>query len=37
MYKPDSEKAEIPEIKLLIKLDHRKSQRVPEKYLILLY
>ena len=34
MFKLDLEKAEEPEIKLL---DHRKSKRVPEKHLFLLY
>ena len=33
MFKLDSEKAKKPEIKL----DHRKSKRVPEKHLLLLY
>ena len=31
------EKAEEPEIKLPIPLDHRKSKRVPEKHLFLPY
>ena len=31
------EKAEEPEIKLATLLDHRKSKRVPEKHLFLLY
>ena len=31
MYKLGLEKAEEPEIKLQILLDHRKSQRIPEK------
>ena len=33
----DLEKAEEPEIKLPTSLDHRKSKRVPEKHLLLLY
>ena len=33
MYKQDLEKAEEPEIKLLISVDHRKSKRIPEKHL----
>ena len=36
-YKLDLEKTEEPEIKLQHPLDHRKSKRVPEKYLLLLY
>ena len=35
MYKQDLEKAEEPEIKLLISVDHRKSKRVPEKHIFL--
>ena len=37
MYKLDLEKAEEPEIKLLTSMDNRKSKRVPEKHLLLLY
>ena len=37
MCKMDLEKAEEPEIKLQHPLDHRKSKRVPEKHLLLLY
>ena len=37
MYKLDLEKAKEPEIKLAISADHRKSNRVPEKHLLLLY
>ena len=37
MFKLDLEKTEEPEIKLQHPLDHRKSKRVPEKYLLLLY
>ena len=37
MFKLDLEKTEEPEIKLQHPLDHRKSKRVPEKYLFLLY
>ena len=37
MYKLDLKKAEEPEIKLPALLDHQKSKRVPEKYLLLLY
>ena len=37
MFKLDLEKAEEPEIKLPTPLDHRKSKRVPEKHLLLLY
>jgi len=37
MFKLVLEKAEEPEIKLPNPLDHRKSKRVPEKYLLLLY
>ena len=37
MLKLDLGKAEEPEIKLPIPLDHRKSKRVPEKHLLLLY
>ena len=37
MFKPDLENAEESEIKLQISLDHRKSKRVPEKNLLLLY
>ena len=37
MFNLDSEKAEEPEIKLPHLLDHRKSKRIPEKYLLLLY
>ena len=36
MYKLDLEKAEEPENKLLISLDHRKSKKIPETYLVLL-
>ena len=34
MYKLDLEKAEEPEIKLPNPLDHRKSKRIPEKFLL---
>ena len=37
MFKLVLEKAEEPEIKLPTSLDHRKSKRVPEKHLFLLY
>ena len=37
MFKLHLEKAEEPEIKLPNHLDHRKSKRVPEKHLLLLY
>ena len=37
MFKLDLEKAEEPEIKIQHLLDNRKSERVPEKYLLLLY
>ena len=37
MFKLFLEKAEEPEIKLQHPLDHRKSKRVPEKHLFLLY
>ena len=37
MFKLDLEKAEEPEIKLPTLLDHRRSKRVPEKHLFLLY
>ena len=37
MFKLDLEKAEEPEIKLQHPLDHRKSKRLPEKYILLLY
>ena len=37
MFKLALEKAEEPEIKLPTSLHHRKSKRVPEKYLFLLY
>ena len=37
MFKLVLEKAEEPEIKLPTSLDHWKSKRVPEKYLLLLY
>ena len=37
MFKLDSEKAEEPEIKLLIPSGSQKSKRVPEKHLVLLY
>ena len=37
MYKLDLEKAEEPEIKLPISVDHRKSKRIPEKHLLLFY
>ena len=37
MFKLDLEKAEEPEMKLPHPLDHRKSKRVPEKHLFLLY
>ena len=37
MFKLVLEKAEEPEIKLPHPLDHRKSKRVPEKYLFLFY
>ena len=36
-FKLDLEKTEEPEIKLQHLLDHRKSKKVPEKYLLLLY
>ena len=35
--KVDLEKAEEPEIKLSTSMDHRKSKRIPEKHLFLLY
>ena len=37
MFKLVLEKAEEPEIKLPTSLGHRKSNRVPEKHLFLLY
>ena len=37
MFKLDLEKAEEPETKMPHLLDHRKSKRVPEKHLLLLY
>ena len=37
IYRLDLEKAEEPETKCHHPLDHRKSKRVPEKYLLLLY
>ena len=37
MFKLDLEKAEEPEIKLPTLLDHRKSKKIPEKHLFLLY
>jgi len=37
MFKLVLEKAEEPEIKLPTSADHRKSKRVPEKHLLLLY
>ena len=37
MFKLDLEKAEEPEIKLPISVDHRKSKRIPEKHLLLFY
>ena len=37
MSKMDLEKAEDPDLKLPHSLDHRKSKRVPEKHLLLLY
>ena len=37
MFKLDLEKAEEPEIKLSTLMDHQKSKRVPEKYLLLFY
>ena len=37
MFKLDLENAEEPEIKLATSLDHRKSKRIPEKYLLLLH
>ena len=37
MFKLDLEQAEEPEIKFPHLLDHRTSNRVPEKYLLLLY
>ena len=37
MFKLVLEKAEEPKIKLPTSLDHRKSRRVPEKHLFLLY
>ena len=37
MFKLDLEKAGEPEIKLPTSIDHRKSKRVPEKHLLLLY
>jgi len=36
VYKLDLEKAEEPENKLLISLDHRKSKKIPETHLALL-
>ena len=37
MFKLDLEKAEEPEIKLPISIDHRKRKRIPEKYLLRLH
>ena len=37
LFKLDLEKAEEPEIKLPTSIEFRKSERVPEKYLLLLY
>ena len=37
MYKLDLEKAEEPEVKLSISINHRKSKGIPEKYLLLLH
>jgi len=37
MFKLDLEKAEEPEIKLLRSTGSRKSKRIPEKHLLLLY
>ena len=37
MFKLDLEKAEEPEIQLPTSLNHRKSKRVPEKHLFLLF
>ena len=37
IFKLDLEKAEEPEIKLPTSVYHRKSERVPEKLLLLLY
>ena len=37
MFQLDLEKEKEPEIKLSTSLDHRKSKRVPEKHLLLLY
>ena len=37
MFKLDLEKVKEPEIKLPTSVDHRKSQRVPERHLLLLY
>ena len=37
IFKLDIEKAEEPEIKLSTSIDHRKSKRVPEEHLLLLY
>ena len=37
MFKLDLEKAEEPETKLPISMDHRKSKTIPEKHLFLLY
>ena len=37
MFKMDLEKAEEPEIKLPAFVGHRKSERVPEKHLLLLH
>ena len=37
MFKLDLEKAEEQELKLPTSADHRKSKRVPEKHLLLLY
>ena len=37
MFKLDLEKAEEPEIKLQILLNHRKSKQIPEKHLLLLH
>ena len=36
IFKLDLEKAEEPEVKLPTSLDHQKSKRIPEKYLLLL-
>ena len=37
MFKLDLEKAEEPEVKLPTYFDHRKSKKIPEKHLLLLY